>query len=262
MGTVSVWNDEKVLEMDGGDGCTTLWTFLMPLNCALKMVKMVNFMLYLYFTTIKNLITLGNKILRCQKRRDLLECCYGKLVKCRPWKEWVWQWSKAAKSGRVLFSSLTLVTVLCLLGLHPFLWPTCYFCSSDWKMEYRSKQHWSLHNIIASHLKRNWLLYLHSSLRIPGWGFPGGAVVKTPPANAGDTGSIPGPGRSHMPQSNWARVPQLLSLCSRAHEPQLLSPRAATTEAHVPRAHAPQQEKPLQWEARGPQRTVARTRHS
>ena len=32
--------------------------------------------------------------------------------------------------------------------------------------------------------------------------FPGGTVVKNPPANAGDTGSIPGPGRSHMPQSN------------------------------------------------------------
>ena len=26
--------------------------------------------------------------------------------------------------------------------------------------------------------------------------FPGGAVVKNPPANAGDTGSIPGSGRS------------------------------------------------------------------
>ena len=32
--------------------------------------------------------------------------------------------------------------------------------------------------------------------------FPGGAVVKNPPANAGDTSLIPGPGRSHMPQSN------------------------------------------------------------
>ena len=31
---------------------------------------------------------------------------------------------------------------------------------------------------------------------------PGGAVVKNPPANAGDTGSSPGPGRSHMPQSS------------------------------------------------------------
>ena len=32
--------------------------------------------------------------------------------------------------------------------------------------------------------------------------FPGGAVVKNLPANAGDTGSIPGPGRFHMPWSN------------------------------------------------------------
>ena len=33
-------------------------------------------------------------------------------------------------------------------------------------------------------------------------GFPGGAVVKNPPANAGDTGSIPGSGRSHIPQNS------------------------------------------------------------
>ena len=32
--------------------------------------------------------------------------------------------------------------------------------------------------------------------------FPGGAVVKNPPANAGDMGSSPSPRRSHMPQSN------------------------------------------------------------
>ena len=32
--------------------------------------------------------------------------------------------------------------------------------------------------------------------------FPGGAVVKNLPANAGDTGSNPGPGRPHRPQSN------------------------------------------------------------
>ena len=32
------------------------------------------------------------------------------------------------------------------------------------------------------------------------------------PANAGDTGSSPGLGGSHMPWSNWAREPQLLSL--------------------------------------------------
>ena len=32
--------------------------------------------------------------------------------------------------------------------------------------------------------------------------FPGGAVVKNPPADAGDTGSSPGPGRSHMLRNN------------------------------------------------------------
>ena len=32
--------------------------------------------------------------------------------------------------------------------------------------------------------------------------FPGGAVVKNPPASVGDMGLIPGPGRSHMPRSN------------------------------------------------------------
>ena len=32
--------------------------------------------------------------------------------------------------------------------------------------------------------------------------FLGGAVVKNPPANAGDTGSTPNLGRSHMPWSN------------------------------------------------------------
>ena len=32
--------------------------------------------------------------------------------------------------------------------------------------------------------------------------FSGVRVVKNPPANAGDTGSIPGPGRSHMLRSN------------------------------------------------------------
>ena len=33
-------------------------------------------------------------------------------------------------------------------------------------------------------------------------GFPGGAVVESLPADAGDTGSSPGLGRSHMPRSN------------------------------------------------------------
>ena len=38
--------------------------------------------------------------------------------------------------------------------------------------------------------------------KLPVMGFPGGAVVENLPANAGDTGSSPGLGRSHMPRSN------------------------------------------------------------
>ena len=76
--------------------------------------------------------------------------------------------------------------------------------------------------------------------------FPDGAVVKNPSANTGDTGSSPGLGRFHMPWSNEVHASQLLSLRSRDCKPQLLSPRATTTEAHAPRAPAPQQEKPPQ----------------
>ena len=44
--------------------------------------------------------------------------------------------------------------------------------------------------LVLSHFK-NW-----------GTDFPGSTVEKNRPANAGDTGSIPGPGRFHMPQRN------------------------------------------------------------
>ena len=40
------------------------------------------------------------------------------------------------------------------------------------------------------------------SLKSNSLGFPGGTVVENLPANAGDTGSSPGLGRSHMPRSN------------------------------------------------------------
>ena len=79
------------------------------------------------------------------------------------------------------------------------------------------------------------------------WGFPGGAVVENLPANAGDTGSSPGLGRSHMPRSNWTREPQLLSL-------RVWSLCSATREAAIVRGprtmmksgpHLPQLEKAL-----------------
>ena len=38
--------------------------------------------------------------------------------------------------------------------------------------------------------------------RSKAWDFPGGSVVKNPPASEGDTGLSPGPGRSHTSWSN------------------------------------------------------------
>ena len=49
-------------------------------------------------------------------------------------------------------------------------------------------------------------------LKVKGLGFPGGAVVESPPASAGDVGSSPGLGGFHVPRSDWTREPQLLSL--------------------------------------------------
>ena len=84
-----------------------------------------------------------------------------------------------------------------------------------------------------------------------GGDFPGGPVVKHPPANAGDVSSIPGLGRFYTLQGNLAHIPQ--SMCSRACESQLQSPNATTTEACVPRTCALQQDKPSQREAHTPQ---------
>ena len=55
--------------------------------------------------------------------------------------------------------------------------------------------------IFANHISDKVLIskkYIKNSYR----DFPGGAVVKNPPANAGDMDSIPGMGRSHRPRSN------------------------------------------------------------
>ena len=62
-------------------------------------------------------------------------------------------------------------------------------------------------------------------IKIKNEDLPGGTVDKSPPDNAGDTGSIPGPGGFHTP-----------------HVPQLLSPHATATEDRMPRACAPRQE--------------------
>ena len=66
-------------------------------------------------------------------------------------------------------------------------------------------------------------------------------------ANAGDTGSSPGLGRSHMPRSSWAREPQLLSLhvwslCSATREAAIVRGLHTAMESGP---HLPQLEKVL-----------------
>ena len=50
-------------------------------------------------------------------------------------------------------------------------------------------------------------------------------------------GLSPGPGRSHILQSNKAHAPQLLSLCSRARQPQLLKPACLEPMLRNKRSH-------------------------
>ena len=72
-------------------------------------------------------------------------------------------------------------------------------------------------------------------------------MVENLPANAGDTGSGPGLGGSHIPRSNWACEPQLLSLrvwslCSATREAATLrGPRTVMKSG----PHSPQLEKAL-----------------
>ena len=74
-------------------------------------------------------------------------------------------------------------------------------------------------------------------------GLPDGSAVKNPPANAGDSGSIPGPRRFHMLWNNWAQPPQLLKLCSRAQDLHLLGPCALEPMLCNKRRHC--SEKPI-----------------
>ena len=50
---------------------------------------------------------------------------------------------------------------------------------------------------------------------------PCGSGVENPPANVGDMGSIPGPGRSHRPWDHAAHAMQQLNPCTTTIEPVL-----------------------------------------
>ena len=86
---------------------------------------------------------------------------------------------------------------------------------------------------------------------------------KNLPANAGDTGWLPGLGRFHMPQVEQLSpcTKSTEPLCSSACKLQLRTPKAAPAETRVPRACTLQQEKSPQGEARAPQQRVTSAHH-
>ena len=45
---MSVWEGEKLLEMDAGDAHTTFSAYLMPLNCTLESGQNDKFMLFMF----------------------------------------------------------------------------------------------------------------------------------------------------------------------------------------------------------------------
>ena len=86
-------------------------------------------------------------------------------------------------------------------------------------------------------------------------------MVGSLPADAGDTGSSPGLGGSHVQRSNWAREPQLLSLrvwslCSAAREAAMVRGRDGERPAHC------DEEWPPLAAARESPRTETKTQHS
>ena len=77
--------------------------------------------------------------------------------------------------------AILISTVLLLANIYELVNRWCRWALSGWKIRYCSGF---------------WLISQTD--------FPDGPVVKNPPASTGDTGSVPGPGRSHTPQGNEA----------------------------------------------------------
>ncbi|TEA12558.1 hypothetical protein DBR06_SOUSAS32210033 [Sousa chinensis] len=119
--------------------------------------------------------------------------------------------------------------------------PPLYNTNHDFKFSYSEINFqdlsWSFRNLYKSMLEKSSSSSQHgeqSLKKSPNRGFSGGAVVESPPADAGDTCSCPGPGGSHMPRSGWAREPWPLSL-------RVRSLCSATGEATTPPPPPPPQ---------------------
>ena len=98
------------------------------------------------------------------------------------------------------------------------------------KLKRSFKLKFFLPNIYRNNWNRSWTLSKHTEIPIwilsamglshfgnysfknSNWDFPGGPVVKNPPSNAGDVGSISGRATKPVHHNYWALKPQLESL--------------------------------------------------
>ena len=82
-------------------------------------------------------------------------------------------------------------------------------------------------------------------------------MLESLPANAGDTGSSPGPGGSRMPRSNWAREPT-------PTEPARLEPVLRNKRGHDSErpAHRDEEWPPLAATREKSPRAETKTQHS
>ena len=78
----------------------------------------------------------------------------------------------------------------------PEVWTGFYQVEEEWQ---RGQGHSKQKEL---YVQMYWGIKYASPLENHSEGFPGGAVVENPPANAGHTGSSPGLGRPHMLRSN------------------------------------------------------------
>ena len=107
---------------------------------------------------------------------------------------------------------------LWLLWTREFLEPPEAGRGKDFPWIFQRETFWFLSfGVLASRTLRKWhfccskspILWWFFYSRPRNWGFPGCSVVENPPANAGDTSSIPGLGRSPW-RRNWQPTPVFL----------------------------------------------------
>ena len=118
-----------------------------------------------------------------------LSCCENTFLKCVLLSQWVFgslcRDPPGRKAGSFTFNSTPVSNFIHII------------CLSQSGMLKIKREIGAIEGLLFACLTERKLLFKKLVL-----GFPGGTVVKNPPANAGDTRSSPGPGRSHMPRSN------------------------------------------------------------